>query len=339
VEATGSIAVMLDLTRKLAEGLPLQEALQAVTDAALRLLPASHASVRVFDDGGTELLSAARSGAGSDHPPGHFQRGEGVAGWVVDHGKAARIDEASEDHRFKAISGQGFAIRSLLAVPLWSSAEVLGVVALTSPEPAAFNSEAEALASLLANCAVPAIERARLEQLANTDHLTLAFNHRYLSPRLEEELARARRHGLPVSLLLMDLDRFKEINDSHGHAVGDEALRTFARCVRESVRCHDITVRRGGDEFVLIMPHADEAQASVTAERIRARVSRAAIEVEGGAQIGIGLSIGLAAFDGVESAAALEQRADKAMYQAKREGGGRLVVSVPAAAAPSETNS
>jgi diguanylate cyclase (GGDEF)-like protein len=173
---------------------------------------------------------------------------------------------------------------------------------------------------LLANCAVPPLERARLQRLAVTDPLTLAFNQRYLGRRLQEEIERARRYGLPLSVLLLDLDWFKQVNDAHGHSAGDLVLRVVADRVRASVRRMDVLVRRGGDEFLLIMPHTRREHAGVVAERIRRRLGTEPVELAGSVRTRVTASIGIAGWDGREAAEILEQRADAAMYDAKQQG-------------------
>lgn len=332
-ECGATINVLLELTTKLADDLLLEDALKAVTHAALRLLPCEHASVRVFDETQTALLSSARSGAGCIEGPMTFHRGEGIIGWVAEHGEPAKVADVSEDPRFTQRGGQGFTIKSMLAVPLRAANHVVGVLGMTSSSGGIFTTEHEVLATLLANCAVPAIERARLERiraklerLAVTDTQTPAFNHRYLLPKLQEEIERASRNLWPLSVLLMDIDNFKGINDVHGHAVGDRVLQTFADRVLASVRSTDVLVRRGGDEFVLIMPHATENRATEVGERVREEVSRRPLS-NGSHRVEGTVSIGVATWQVGELAEHLECRADEAMYTAKRDGRNRVVQS------------
>jgi diguanylate cyclase (GGDEF)-like protein len=323
-----TIRPLLELTRRLLEKIPLAEALQAVTDTALRLLPAQHASVRVLDESGTRLLSGARSGKGSEHAPLDFQPGEGIVGWVVTNGASARIADTSRDQRFKPASGrQGFSIRSILDVPLWSAGKVVGVLGVTSPEPNAFTEDDEMLALLLANCAAPSIEKARLEYLSITDHHTMAYNQRLLFPRLREEIERARRHGTPLSVLLMDLDHFKRVNDAYGHAAGDFVLQCFADRARGSVRLSDVLIRRGGEEFLLIMPDMPRQLAGLVAERIRHSMSESPLVLGEDVEVIQTVSIGTASWNGQESAEELERRADAAMYTAKQQGRNRVVLA------------
>ncbi|MBI4953679.1 MAG: GGDEF domain-containing protein [Myxococcales bacterium] len=337
MDAAAALHVLLELTRRLTDERSLPAALRLVTDAALRLLPGDHASIRVLDHTCTELLCGARSGTGRDNKPQSFRLGEGVAGWVVDHRELVRIDEVTRDARFVALPAQGFQIASMLAVPLWSAGEVIGVLAASHPDPDRFSADDEALASLLANCAVPPIEKARLARLAITDPHTMAFNQAFLMPGLQGEMDRTRGASEespgPLSMLLMDLDQFKRVNDSYGHAAGDAVLRAFADRVRQATREHDKLVRRGGDEFVLIMPGAPPERAAAVGERIRERIAREPFDLGGGVLGSVTVSVGVATWDGRESPEDFEKRADAAMYEAKLHGRNR-VSAAPAADAP-----
>ena len=159
------------------------------------------------------------------------------------------------------------------------------------------------------------------------DDTTMAFNHRYLNPRIVEEMERAGRSGGDVSILYMDLDHFKSVNDKFGHAVGDIVLRMFADKVRKAVRRVDVLIRRGGEEFVLVMPQTSATQAHATGARIQQTLASEDLEVEGGLRIRQTVSVGVATWDQRESPDALERRADQAMYEAKKLGRNRVVVA------------
>lgn len=321
-----ALEVLLQLTAQLTDERPLEEFLKAVTDATLDLLHADHASLRLLDTARTSLLSSARSGTGEDDRPMSFRRGEGILGWVVEHGQHARIGDAEHDSRWIQAKDQTFSVRSILGEPLWSSGQVIGVLAVTSPHENAFTEEDQLLLRLLANCSAPPIERARLKRLAMFDDVTMAFNHRYLAPRLTEEMERAGRSIDDVSLLYMDLDHFKSVNDEHGHAIGDVVLRMFADRVRKAVRRVDVLVRRGGEEFVLIMPLTGATQAHATGHRIQQTLHTEPFDAEG-IRIRQTVSIGVATWDKRETPEQLERRADEAMYAAKRLGRNRVVVA------------
>jgi diguanylate cyclase (GGDEF)-like protein len=163
---------------------------------------------------------------------------------------------------------------------------------------------------------------ARLEALATTDMLTGLANHRALQFLLEQESERARRFGRPLSLLFFDGDRFKQVNDTYGHAIGDVVLRELGERARSVLRAGDTVGRFGGEEFLVLLPETDEHAAYIVAERLRGAVAAtplAAREVQGG--IALTVSIGLASYptDGASGGAVREQ-ADQAMYWAKRLG-------------------
>jgi two-component system cell cycle response regulator len=322
-DSTDAIGVLLRLTESLSAGPSLEDALKAVTDAALGLLPADHASVRLLDPSHATLLASARSGRGSDAPQISMRSGEGIAGWVLANGRSVRIDDVRLDARFKPADGQGFAIRSILAEPLTSGGRVAGVLSASSSRVAAFTHRDELLARLLANCSVPPLERARLERLAMTDDLTLAYNARYLRPRLRIEMDRS-GEGAGPSLLMMDLDSFKQVNDTRGHAVGDAVLRLFADRVRAQTRREDALVRRGGDEFAVVMPGATLDQALTVAERVLRHVAGSPFSVGEGEPLLQTVSIGVATWDARESVEGLEERADRALYRAKASGRNRV---------------
>lgn len=326
MDAQRALEVLLKLTADLTSDRPLEEFLKAITDATIDVIGADHASVRLLDHTRLALLSSARSGRGESIPPMDFRRGEGVIGWVVEQGEAARVADVESDPRWVAASDPNFRVRALMCEPLWSSGEVIGVLSVTSSIVGAFDEPHQLLLRLLANCSAPPIERARLRRLAMFDDLTLAFNHRYLGPRIVEEMERSTRSGADVSLLYMDLDHFKSVNDRYGHAVGDEVLRTFADRVRKAVRRVDVLIRRGGEEFVLVVPQTGATQAHATAVRIQQTMRAQPFEVSG-IRIPQTVSIGVATWDKRETPEYLEKRADQAMYEAKRLGRDRVVVA------------
>ncbi|MBX3230088.1 MAG: GGDEF domain-containing protein [Labilithrix sp.] len=321
------LEILLQLTAQLTDDRPLEDFLKAVTDASREMLPAEHASVRLLDPSRSMLLSGARSGAGESDRPMDFKRGEGILGWVVDSAQPVRVGDVSADPRWVSGKQQGFDVRSIMAEPLWSSGDVIGVLAVTSAKGDAFSESDQLVLRLLANCSAPPIERARLRRLAMFDDTTMAFNHRYLNPRIVEEMERAGRSGGEVSLLYMDLDHFKSVNDKFGHAIGDIVLRMFADRVRKAVRRVDVLIRRGGEEFVLVMPQTSATQALATGTRIQQTLAAEDLEVEGGLRIRQTVSIGVATWDSRETPDQLERRADHAMYEAKRQGRNRVVVA------------
>ncbi len=159
-----------------------------------------------------------------------------------------------------------------------------------------------------------------LVRLSRTDGLTGLFNQRYFYEVLGREISRARRQGRRLSLILTDLDNFKEYNDRHGHLAGDEILVKVAGCLREACRREvDLAFRYGGDEFILILPEADMATARQVSERIRSMVSALGLDR-------ITLSVGLAELEEQQDLTTFIRHADEAMYLAKQMGGDRAIV-------------
>jgi diguanylate cyclase (GGDEF)-like protein len=168
----------------------------------------------------------------------------------------------------------------------------------------------------------------RLAQLAVTDGLTGLYNHRHLHERLSLEVERSQRSGLPLSLLMLDVDHFKQFNDTFGHPAGDEVLRQLARVLADTRRANDVVARYGGEEFTVILVDTAKFTAAKVAERVRERVYSHDFS-DAAARAGrIGVSIGVATFpDDGGDAETLVRAADAALYAAKRAGRNRVVLA------------
>ena len=164
---------------------------------------------------------------------------------------------------------------------------------------------------------------AELEKLARTDVLTGLANRRHADDVLRATIASARRHGRTLSAVLIDIDRFKGVNDGHGHAAGDAVLREVALRLLAGLREEDTAARWGGEEFLLLLP--DSPDAGVVCERLRCAIAGRPIDVHGVLQLGVSASFGWAAWSGEETGEALVARADLALYAAKDGGRDRVV--------------
>jgi two-component system, cell cycle response regulator len=160
-----------------------------------------------------------------------------------------------------------------------------------------------------------------LDRVSRTDHLTGLHNRRHVEERLRGFRSGSRRHGFPVAVLVLDVDRFKQVNDTHGHAVGDEVLQEVARRLQACVREEDVVGRWGGEEFVVLALHADLDAATRLAERLRVAVAGAPVEVTG-ARLQVTVSVGAAAGTGGDDLVGL---ADRNLYAAKAAGRDRVV--------------
>jgi diguanylate cyclase (GGDEF)-like protein len=165
--------------------------------------------------------------------------------------------------------------------------------------------------------------RAKIANLADTDDLTGIWNKRYFRRQLPQEIERARMFGVPLALLLFDIDEFKQINDSFGHVIGDVVLSELCGVVRETLRPTDILTRFGGDEFAIILPHTDSAGAVAVAERVLKRVHALTIPTDEEGAVQCSLSIGISEFRRDDSGNDLIRRADERLYESKRQGKNR----------------
>ena len=174
---------------------------------------------------------------------------------------------------------------------------------------------------------------ARLQRLATTDALTGLFNRRVFDERLGVEFRRSQRYGRPLSLLMIDLDRFKRVNDEYGHPFGDFVLAGAARSISSNVRESDVVARYGGEELVVMLPETEREQALAVAEKLRAAVSARDFSRDR-ATVRMTISVGISALPaaGIRDDGDLLNRADEALYEAKRQGRDRVVVATPAPA-------
>jgi two-component system cell cycle response regulator len=238
------------------------------------------------------------------------------------------------DHQLLFPDASG--VRSVALIPLRRQDRVQGSLNFGSADEKRFSRHlaTDFLAHLgvIASFAIEnTINRARLVRSGLTDFLTGWHNRRYLNARLKEELARAQRQGTGLTCLLIDLDRFKQINDQHGHLAGDMALREAAQRVDAQIRGSDAAARFGGDEFVVLAPGATPEQAAALAERIRLAVCDTPLEVAPGVKLNMTVSIGVAGIalkrddgDLKEAAERLLAEADAALYRAKQLGRNRV---------------
>jgi diguanylate cyclase (GGDEF)-like protein len=251
---------------------------------------------------------------------------------------AAAAVEATSACASRIVSADGSVVESgdsdvdgdRLILPLIAAGERFGTLELVGDS---FSKEQRMNAASLVAHAVVALENARLhgmvERQALADGLTGLANRRAAADALHAEAARAQRLETPLSVVLADLDGFKEVNDVHGHAVGDEVLRVFADVLRETLRESDVAVRWGGEEFLLLLPGADEEGAAQLADRVR--IALAEREIEGAPDLRVTASFGVAEYEGQSNTEQLVDAADAALYRAKRAGKNRVERAVSSA--------
>lgn len=225
---------------------------------------------------GEELVVAAAYSALPDplYAVGQRLKKEtGVVGWVAREGRSLRVDDVREDPRYVPVHPE---IRSELAVPILFGSELLGVLDVESVELSRFRKEDEEFLLAVAELLAVAMEGLRakeaLRELSLRDPLTDLYNRRCLFEVLAREIRRAQRYGHSLSLALLDLDRFREVNNRFGHAKGDEVVKGVAKVLLQNLRVCDFVFRYGGDEFLLVLPETDEAGAEEAVKRVRQKL-------------------------------------------------------------------
>ena len=255
-----------------------------------------------------------------------FKPADGIINWLM-LTRQIFIREEQELLRspedFSAIYQDMGAVNAELVIPLFCKGELLGILTFGHKGNSGVyvQSDIDLLESLADQAAV-AIENIRLSEEAITDGLTGLYVHRYFKARLQEEVERARRYRHPLSLLLIDVDHFKKINDHYGHLAGDRILRELSKLWRDKIRLGDVLARYGGEEFAVILPETSELEALRAAENLR--VQTEGVEVDG---LRVTISVGVGFFDGSEREFDCDRligRADRALYHAKRTGRNRV---------------
>jgi diguanylate cyclase (GGDEF)-like protein len=325
------------LPRRLARAIEPAQMHQIIVDACATAVSAQKGSLALYDSECRSLSVAATYGYPAvlvRHM--RVQPGEGIIGTVFRTARPLRVDD------IRRIPGARpprlrYRTTSFMSVPLTGTGPVLGVISVSDPRGAErFSGQDFRVLRTLASVARLGLDRAKaLEQAGASAHaaaidpLTGLFNRRYLLTRLEEEVERARRQSTPLTVVMLDVDDFKQLNDRLGHLVGDSVLRVVGEVLRRSVRLFDVCARHGGDEFAILMPGSSPENSRQIAERIRAGVedSRAA----GGPwpdDLRLSASIGIATFSNTTSEDLID-RADQALYVAKRQGKNRIRVGHP----------
>jgi diguanylate cyclase (GGDEF)-like protein len=315
---------ILDAVRRLNESLDPSRVLVRVCEEAARLLDADNASVFLGSrDGGIRV--GATYGQPAERIGEAVKVGEGLVGEVVERGEPMLADGG-------------------LAVPLRWEGRPRGALAVGyERERGATRDELallEAFGELAAAACRNASAHAELALTARTDTLTGCLNHAAMHDALHREFERCRRKGHALSLVILDLDEFKQVNERHGHLAGDEVLRQVGESLRQSVRAYDLVARYGGDEFAVIAIDADEATATEVAVRAVEAIGRA-LGALGSAGQATAATAGVAEWQAGDSPTALIGRADRALLHGKHTGsrGEAVRASSLPVAAPSEPGS
>ena len=281
-----------------------------LSEQAMRLVDAEAACVELLD--GDEVVCTSAAGTAIPHIGLRLKADETITGECFRAQRVLICSDAESDSRVAREACRHVGARSMIVVPLMHAGAVHAVLIAWSAGASKFGEYESQLLELLANTSGAALVRvdliAQLSAHATTDHLTGSANRRAWHDQLELAFARAKRNSEPLTVLLLDLDGFKQINDTFGHAAGDDLLRRASTAWQAALRTTDLLGRLGGDEFAVILERTNAAAAAEVIARLEAAVTGS-----------VRVSTGLAVWDGHETAATLLARADRQMYESKTE--------------------
>jgi diguanylate cyclase (GGDEF)-like protein len=325
------LLVFHQLARSLTSSLDLDTILRTILDHMERLIGADLWTLLMLDEASQELYYAIAAG-GEHHALKDLRVkvGEGVAGWVAKHGETVIVPEDENDPRLTlAQNGKLFQLRSVIAMPLRGRKGTHGVIEIFNPHAEQMTDYTIAFLHILADHAAIAIENAQdvacIQRLTITDDATGLYNVRHLYDVLGRELERCGQLGLPLSLVFLDLDRFKVVNDAHGHLVGSELLARTGQRLRELSRKQDLCFRYGGDEFVILMPETGAEAANALVLHMHRELMESRFQMKSGLTLQVSASVGLATAPGDGATVhSIIGMADSRMYLVKATGRGRV---------------
>jgi diguanylate cyclase (GGDEF)-like protein len=325
-----------DVARRAAR-LDLRATLDSVCESFRHVTTSDSVAVYLWDGRAKRLTNSALSYNAEIFPTEYagvvretaLALGEGITGWAAEHREAALIDDVKADGRAQALPGVSLDNKSAIVVPLLVETRLVGVVRALKMGTRAYTQDHFRFAQTLALQAALAIAAAEaheeIRRLSVTDELTGAYNVRHVMQRLREEMELAKRRDDAVSLLVIDGDAMKLVNDRYRHAEGNRVLVEITAAMRSALRTTDVLGRFGGDEFIVVLPSTGSKDAIVAAERLRKSVATHEYRNTWGEPIPVTVSVGVATFpENATNADDLFRMADRSLYAAKQAGRNRV---------------
>ncbi len=292
--------------------------LQKIVKATTEILKSDRTTLFIYD--GEKLVSKIAEGIDQEIA---LKIGEGVAGRCALKREVIKVNKVSHDTGIKVLV-KDYKINNLICAPIIFKKKLLGVVESFNKF-GGFTPRDTKLITYLADAAAIALNNAQtfiaLERLSITDSLTQLYNRSYFLKSLEKEIMRLNRYEGNLSIMFIDIDDFKQLNDKYGHTVGDIVLKELANLIRSSLRDVDIAARFGGEEFVIMLPNTNQEGALTTAKRLQDMLK---VTLLAGHTISV--SIGIASYTQGLAAKSIIDRADKAMYKVKRTEKGKISI-------------
>jgi diguanylate cyclase (GGDEF)-like protein len=324
IRLSQELTIFHDVAKALTSSLNLDSILQTIMEKMAEYFRPDTWSLLMVDEEKDELYFAIAVGAAAEAlSQARLKMGEGIAGWVARHGQLLIVPDVQSDPRFSSRLDEitRLQTRSVICVPLRSKHRVLGVIQLVNANVGMSEQETFFLQTLCDYAAI-SIENARsvekIQELTITDDCTGLFNARHLHKTLETEVYRSARFGYQFSLIFIDLDHFKQVNDTHGHLVGSRLLSEVGYLIKAQLRLIDFAFRYGGDEFVVLLPQTSKDQAVVVAKRLQDSVRAGVFCTEQGLNLKLRASMGLATFpNDAQTPQDIIRQADEMMYVVK----------------------
>lgn len=318
--------VVHDMAKALTSTLQLDEVLKTVMQKVQELLAPDTWSLLLVDEVTNELYFQVATGeAAAKLKDVRLKMGQGIAGWVAQTGQATIVPDVDQDRRFSGQVDEMTKMRthSIICVPIRGKERVLGVIEIINyVGKREFDQDDLALLQAMADYSAIALENAihvqRIHELTITDDCTELYNVRHLNFVLDTEIYRSNRYQYEFSLVFIDLDHFKAVNDTYGHLAGSKLLREVADLVRGSLRLIDYAFRYGGDEFVVLLPQTSKESANIVARRLHERLNQKRFLTDENLNLHLTASLGVATYPvDATSKAELIRLADEAMYLVK----------------------
>jgi diguanylate cyclase (GGDEF)-like protein len=322
----GEVAIFQELGKALTSSLQLDQVLRTIMEKIDEFLRPDNWSLLLLDEAKQELYFELAVGKASQALKDvRIKVGQGIAGWVAQHGEAVVVPDTSKDTRFfgKVDEKTKMETQSIVAVPVKFRDTCLGVIELINCfGPEGFDARDLNLLGALADFAAIALENARhvkrIHELTITDDCTTLYNARHMGFILETEIYRSQRYNYEFSIVFIDLDHFKEVNDTHGHLIGSKLLAEIGSALKTHCRLIDFAFRYGGDEFVILLPQTAKENSLNVARRLHKLIRETPWLEQAGLKVHITPSVGVASYP-VDSRTkeGLLHLADEAMYLVK----------------------
>ncbi len=319
------LSLFYEVGKAVASTLDLRKVLETIMGKISDFLQPDTWSLLMLDEKTNELYHEIAIGAGASKLKDvRVKLGEGIGGWVAEHGEAVLIEDVTKEPRFSLKNeARHPEARSIICVPVKGRERVLGVIELVNTSRNGhFHEEDLPILTNLADYAAIALENARyvqrIHELTITDDCTTLYNARHLNFVLDAEIYRSTRYGYEFSVIFIDLDHFKQVNDTHGHLAGSKLLWHVGNLVKGHLRLIDYAFRYGGDEFVVLLPQTSKHNALMVVRRLRDLLNSTVFLDEEGLSVRVTASFGVAAFPAdARTRRELLSLADEAMYMVK----------------------